>query len=257
MIMKRNIMLGINIGLETLEDIQKNIFSFLKDRKKRYYHLVNLNPDIFVLAYENSGYREIINSADSVLIDGIGIQMAALLLGRKYGERMTGTDFMSLLVRFAEEKNKRVLFLGGAGDSADLTCSKFKKQFLHLQCTADSGVRDITNETEKESQRVRELIKLFKPDFLFVAYGPPFQEKWIYRNRESLKGIVCMGVGGAFKLISGQVKRAPIWMTRNGLEWVWRFLVEPGRLFTKLPRYLHFIQIIGGRLIKNLGKTDQ
>lgn len=241
--MSNNIILGIKIGTEKVNEILEKVSNFLSKNQDKFFHIVNLNPDIFLHAYHDEVYRAIINQADAPLIDGIGIQLAAFLWQKKCGERMTGTDFMEILVRYAAQHKKKVIFLGGRDDIARLTGFHFKKNYPSLDYVSDRGADDIRKEKKEEKERVLQLVDRFKPDFIFVAYGPPYQEKWLWENRKYLKGIVGMGVGGAFKFISGKVKRAPKLMTKIGLEWLWRFIAEPHRLL-KLPRLLYFIYII-------------
>ncbi|TAL65019.1 MAG: glycosyltransferase, partial [Bacteroidetes bacterium] len=236
-----NRILSISIGKESIVDILQKVNTFLNSSRSDFFHLVNLNPDIFMFAYHDEFFRTIINTADCILIDGIGIKLAAKLTGLVSGERMTGTDLMQLLIKGAVEKNRKVMFLGGNDSTAELTGKFFKKLYPSLEYIFHPGAVKITQETESEKREVLNLIKKFQPDLLFVAYGPPIQEKWIYNNRKELKGTVCMGVGGAFKLISGQVPRAPKIFTRWGIEWIWRSLVEPARIVKKLPRHILFI----------------
>lgn len=239
-----NQILGIQIGIAKISEIVNCAITFWNFPKEKFHHIVNLNPDIFMFAYNDSEYRLIVNSADSILIDGVGITIAARIAGIASGERMTGTDLMPILVKSAIEKKKKVMFLGGNDNTAELTGTYFKKLYPSLQYISHPGAVTIKKETEKENREVIAIIKKFQPDLLFVAYGPPFQEKWIYNNREDLKGIVCMGVGGAFKLISGQVPRAPKWFIKHGLEWIWRFASEPKRMLQKLPRHMFFLFLI-------------
>lgn len=242
--MNNHTIFGIKIGVNKISEIIEKVIFFWNTPKKSFYHIVNLNPDIFMFAYGDSEFRSIINSANSILIDGVGIRLTAKLSGISVGERMTGTDLMQLLVKDATKKRRKVMFLGGNDNTAELTGTYFKKLYPSLQYIFHPGAVTIKKETEKENREVIAIIKKFQPDLLFVAYGPPFQEKWIYNNREDLKGIVCMGVGGAFKLISGQVPRAPKWFIDHGLEWIWRFATEPKRMLQKLPRHIHFLALI-------------
>lgn len=236
-------LLGVKIGQETVGQILNKVASFLVEKPDRFYHIVNLNPDIFVLAYQDYQFRQIVDQADSILIDGIGVKLAAKLFGKKSGERLTGTDLMKLLVEFAADHNKRVMFLGGKKATAQRTAQRFKGLYPNLQCCSSPGALSINKETDKERKEVLEIIKTFRPHFLFVAYGPPYQERWIYKHRHYLKGVVCMGVGGGFNFISGQVHRAPKLVTMIGFEWLWRFIFEPYR-WRKLPRYLYFVSLI-------------
>ncbi len=170
--------------------------------------------------------------------------MIAGIFGKKSGDRMTGTDFMHILVSSASEKGRRVMFLGGKDGIAEKSGLYFKRLFPRLKYVYDSGAKYIRHETIEERGRVLKIIDKFHPHLLFVAYGPPYQEKWIYDNKDNLSGIVCMGVGGSFNFFAGRIRRAPKILSKYGFEWLWRFIMEPYRLISKLPRYCYFCLLI-------------
>lgn len=247
--MKNNTILNIRIGKQEKKDINISVKMFLSQSPNKFFHIVNLNPDIFVLAYFDHFLKSIINSADCILIDGVGVKIASILHRVPSGERMTGTDLMQELVMLAAKNKKRVMFLGGNNFTAEKTRQFFLSKYPGLQCIAIPGSKKIQKETPSEKKVVLDLIDSFRPHFLFIAYGPPYQEKWIFNNRDKLKGSICMGVGGAFKLISGEVPRAPKIFINLGLEWFWRSLAEPRRILFKLPRSIFFFMLVGKGLI--------
>ncbi len=239
-----NNILGIKIGEENIPEILEKIDHYLNQENKRFFHIANLNPDLFVLAHKDKIFRNIINDADFILIDGIGIKIAAGLFRVKSGERMTGTDFMQILVKIASEKDWKVMFLGGKDNTAEKTGLCLKKQYSRLKYVYDSGAKDIIHETREEKNRVLKIINKFHPNLLFAAYGSPYQEKWIVGNAKYLEGIVCMGVGGSFNFFAGRKKRSPKIVSKYGFEWLWRFILEPYRLISRLPRYCYFCFLI-------------
>ncbi len=234
----------ISVGGDSINTLEKSLDGYFLSKKNLPFHIITLNPEIYVLAYQNNEYKNIINTAEAVLIDGVGIQ----LLGRKNGlnltERVTGIDLVWKLCAYAIHNGLKVFFLGGKGISGKQTGEAIKKKFPTLRYLSDEGAIDIRTQSSDENATILKKINDFKPDFLFVAYGPPYQEKWIYDNRKELRGIVCVGVGGAFKIISGEVPRAPRILTEHGLEWIWRSLTEPQRILTKAPRYLTFLSLL-------------
>lgn len=236
-------LLGVRLGNERITETVWKINKFLSKKNNSCFHIANLNPDILTLAYTDKELRRIINQADSILIDGIGIIIAAKILKKNVGERLTGTDLMEQLVKLASKSGKKVMFLGGKNESAKNTAINFKKRYKDLQCIYDQGSSDIKKETAQEKNDVLKKIKEFKTDFLFVSYGPPYQEKWVWENKDNLKGIVCMGVGGAFNFLSGRTLRAPKIIVFFGFEWLWRLILEPGRI-KKFHRVLYFAFLI-------------
>lgn len=174
-----------------------------------------------------------------------------------FSDRLTGTDLMVALCRLAAQKHWRVFLLGGENNVASQTAIKLKeqcnneamKQSNHqtinnqqLTISYYEGTNDISKETSKERQQTIAHINNFRPHLLFVAYGAPYQEKWIAHNLTSLKSVkVAVGVGGAFDYLSGQIKRAPSFIRQIGLEWLWRLLHEPWRW----RRQLALIKFVG------------
>ena len=231
----------VRIGTKQINNILKSVETFLDKKNNSIFHIANINPEIFMLATKNSYYRKIINNANELLIDGIGIIILAKIIGVAVGEKLAGTDLITKLIEIASQKRKKVLFLGGFKETAKKTAIFFQNRYSHLKIGYTSGAQNIKKETTDENIQVLNYIGQFKPDFIFVAYGPPWQEKWIYKNRDKLKGIVCMGVGGSFNFYSNQVRRAPNCLIHMRLEWLWRFILEPQRIITKGPSYIYFL----------------
>jgi N-acetylglucosaminyldiphosphoundecaprenol N-acetyl-beta-D-mannosaminyltransferase len=229
----------VRIGTKRINEIIQNINLFISNKNNVYFHIANLNPEIFVYATKDREYRRIINNADEILIDGIGISLLARITGVKVGEKLAGTDLMIKLIDIADKRGKKVLLLGGFYNSAEKTAQYFQKKHSSLKIFFTAGVQNIKSETKQENKHVLKYIEKLKPDFLFVAYGPPWQERWIYKNKDKLDGIVCMGVGGSFNFFSNIV-RAPLFIRSLSLEWLWRFIFEPKRFVKKIFVYIYF-----------------
>ncbi len=245
----------VRIGERNIDSIISHVQLYFKQKKKTYFHIVNLNPEIFVRASKSKFYRNVINTANEILIDGIGIKLLAKIIGIKAGEKLAGTDLMHKLISLAVQNNKKVFFLGGCKDSAKLTADYFKFRFPTLRTGYSSGANSIIRETNGEKSSILANIKRFKPSLLFVAYGPPWQEIWIYNSRDKLGGVVCMGVGGSFNFYARRVVRAPRLFIKNNLEWFWRFICEPHRLLTKGPYYMYFLMYSLFLYLNNLINT--
>jgi len=230
----------VRVGTKCINGMIQNVILFLSNKSHDFFHIANLNPEIFTYAAKDSSYRKIINDADEILIDGIGISLLAKITGVKAGEKLAGTDLMIKLIDIANKKRKKVLLLGGFDNTAEKTARFFQKKHPNLKIFFSKGAENIKTETKKENRQVLDDIKKIRPNLLFVAYGPPWQERWIFNNKEELKGVVCMGVGGSFNFFSNTL-RAPLIVRSLTLEWLWRFIFEPRRFLKKMSVYIYFL----------------
>lgn len=227
-------LLGVRVTTESEENILKYITKGLQKQSSKFY-VVTPNPEILVFANKNPYFKHILNEAKVGLPDGMGVVWAAKLLNYPIENRVTGTDMViKLCERFAKEK-KIVGFLGGAPGVADSVASCLRKRFSNL----------IVGFSGSEWDRSR--LKAKHLDFLFVAFGFPKQEEWIYKNLAKIPVTAAMGVGGAFDYISGRVKRAPFWLQKLGLEWIFRLIRQPWRIKRQM-QLVRFVMMALGEL---------
>ncbi|UCH33016.1 MAG: WecB/TagA/CpsF family glycosyltransferase [Armatimonadota bacterium] len=200
------------------------------------HHVVTPDSSALVRAQEDPELMDILRSADLVTADGAGVVWMAKVLGLPLWERVSGVDLMDHICELAAEKRYSVYLLGAAPGVAKAAAQKLQECYPGL--TVAGTTHGYFNETQ-ESQVVHRIAEA-KPDILFVALGVPKQEKWIRRHLDDLKAPVAIGVGGSFDVISGRVRRAPAFMRRWGLEWLWRTLWQPSRLprLAALPRFV-------------------
>lgn len=229
---------------QILEKIQKFIHT-----PYTFFHIVSLNPETLVRAQDDTEFRDILSEGDIQLIDGVGIIWGGSLLGIEVGERISGVDFMEILLKNMQIEGLRVLLLGGEADLADKLAICYEKKYPAISFKGLAGISDISQPKISEEQGIFSIVADYKPQILFVAFGSPWQEKWIYRHKRQLNGIVCMGVGGGFDFASGRIPRAPFWVRAMGLEWLFRLFKEPWRWRRQLRLiqflYLIFMQRIG------------
>lgn len=177
-----------------------------------FHHIITLNPEILLYASRDASYAGVLQKGSMALPDGIGLVWMGRLLGIPFKERVTGVDFMIELARLAEQKKKSVFFIGGRGGAAEQSAQWLSRRFPGLI------VRGWSEDTAA----------IPDADIVFVALGAPRQEQWIAANRSRLPGVrIAIGVGGAFDMLAGKKPRAPRFMQAAGLEWLWRFLLEP------------------------------
>jgi N-acetylglucosaminyldiphosphoundecaprenol N-acetyl-beta-D-mannosaminyltransferase len=240
--MRTQKMLGITIPKDTksevLEKIQKNITNPVD-----YFHIASLNPEIIVLSQKHAQFKEYLNWAQIRILDGTGVLMASRILGYGGGERITGVDLMEEMLFLANEMGLRVGLIGGKGKVAERVVNCQKERFPRIDFIELQGFLDISKPSSEEEQRMISIVLDRKPHMIFVAFGSPFQELWLYKHRDRLKGIICMGVGGAFDFLSGNVPRAPYIMRKLGFEWLFRLIRQPWRLKRQL-RIIAFIRLV-------------
>ncbi|WP_206459542.1 WecB/TagA/CpsF family glycosyltransferase [Anaerovorax sp. IOR16] len=204
--------------------------------------IVTPNSEIIMNATKDESLRKIIASADLVIPDGIGLVYASKLLGQPLKERVTGIDFMEMILIWLQENEKSIYLFGSKPENeereavCDLAAKKKQIQYPNLKI---AGTHHGYFKPEEENSIV-EHINASGADFLCVALGSPKQEEFIARHRESLKVKAAIGVGGSFDVWAGTLKRAPEFYQNHGLEWLYRFIQEPTRYkrMAALPTFM-------------------
>ncbi|MCL1976278.1 MAG: WecB/TagA/CpsF family glycosyltransferase [Firmicutes bacterium] len=197
--------------------------------------VVTLNPEGLYLATKDKTFAAIVENAALVTPDGAGLLWAARRLGQPLNERVTGIDLMISVCSRAAQESWRVFLLGAQEGIAQEAAFKLKERFIGLQiCGFHHGYFKGTEEA------VLEEINTAAPQILFVALGLPFQERFCALYQNKLNVAVTIGVGGSFDVIAGRVKRAPRFMQRLRLEWLWRLILQPGRFLRILviPKFI-------------------
>lgn len=217
----------------TVPDLNNQIGSFVMQQKK----VLILHANVYGLniAYEQEWFSSFLQSAEMVFCDGAGVRLAARLMGDSLPPRITYADWMWSLGEFVEQ-NEFTLFLLGAepGVAAEAGAS-LKKRFPNLQIVGTQHGYFNKSADSVENQSVVDHINRTKPDILIVGFGMPLQERWLLENFDKLDVNVSLTGGAVFDYLSGNLIRAPKWMTDNGLEWLGRLFIEPRRLW---QRYL-------------------
>lgn len=204
------------------------------------HYLATANVDFLVQAQNDVELRRILMDAHLVLCDGTPLLWASRLLGNPLPERVAGSDLVPLLIQVAAKKRLRIFFLGGTEASTSRAVEKLKTKYPEL-IIAGHYCPPFANLLDMNHQDICTKIRVAKPDLLFVAFGCPKQEKWISMHYRSLGVPVSVGVGATIDFIAGTAKRAPKWMQRAGLEWVFRLVQEPRRLFKRYAKDMfHF-----------------
>jgi len=209
----------------TLAEAINLLLKILANKSSKSFFVATPNPEMVLEAQKNTIFKKILQRTNLNIPDGTGIIWASKIIKKPLPERVTGTDLMELLCQKVPS-NTKIFLLGGGKNVAEKTKQKLQKRRKINIIGTYAGSASETND-----QQLREIINNTAPELLFVAFGAPKQELWLARNLPHLPSIkVAIGVGGAFDFIAGEKKRAPIWMRRVGLEWLFRLIQQPNRL---------------------------
>ncbi len=226
--------LGVSIDAVTLPEAVRTVEGFIAEGGP---HLVaTANAEMVMAAGRDRELARILAGAALVVPDGAGVVWAARHLGHPVPERVAGFDLAQALLARAAEVGWRVFFFGGlpgiAAKASEAATAKWPGLVV-------AGVRDGYFAAE-ESADIAAAIRDSRPHILLAALGVPKQEKWLACHETALSVPVAMGVGGTFDVMAGVMRRAPLWMQRSGLEWLYRLGCEPSRIgrMMALPRFV-------------------
>lgn len=194
---------------------------------------VSLNVDICMKIQRDAELRGIYHAADLVLVDGTPMMWAARFLGSPFPGRVSGSDFVPAFCATAAREGYAIFLLGAAPGVAAAAEWHLKRLHEGLRVVGTYVPPAAFEQDEQENSRIVKIVRQARPDVLFTAFGTPKQEKWLFRFRDELGVPVSMGVGSTFDYLAGRLKRAPIWMQRAGVEWTYRLMQEPRRLWRR------------------------
>ncbi|KKT48516.1 MAG: N-acetylmannosaminyltransferase [Candidatus Collierbacteria bacterium GW2011_GWC2_44_18] len=251
--------MGIPVDILNRKETIAIIDGWLKRPGKKARQVVTAYSEFFVTAQSDIVFRDVMRKADLVTPDGVsvlaaveylkrtqtkggffilkcfaeGLNVGRKILSSRIGETVTGVRLFEELNALAERRGWKVFLLGGWGDVGSRTATMLLERFPRLRVMFDAGENRVGTDRAADD-RVTKKINAWKPDILFVQYNPVKQEKWIASHLSRLKVGMAMGVGGTFNEFLGEFKKAPVWMEKSGLKWLWRVIVEPqrfGRIF--------------------------
>lgn len=212
-------------------------------RYKRGAYVCVSNVHMCMETLDDRNFRSVVNSADLVIPDGRPISWAQKLLGYSNAEQVRGQDIMNEICRLSGKESLTIGFYGGESDEVlAQVVSNLESTFpdIKIAYTYSPPFRPLTS--DEDEQVVKEINDL-GVDVLFVGIGCPKQERWMAEHKDRVQ-CVMLGVGAAFDFISGSKKHAPRWMQKVGLEWLFRLVSEPRRLWKRYlkqnPRFVYY-----------------
>ncbi|AKI98215.1 glycosyl transferase [Kosmotoga pacifica] len=219
-------------------DIEGNARKLIEGikRGKRYF-VLTINSLIVYEIFQKPEYAKAVKNVNYVVPDGIGVIKMIKLFKKKKLQRVPGIELMIKLCELAESEGLEVFLLGSKEEVVKKTAINLSEKFPLLKIVGTHHGFF----TEDENDRIVMEINQTNAKLLFVAMGVPKQEMWISKNFESLDVSLAMGVGGSFDVIAEKIKRAPNWMQKAGLEWLYRIVREPRKRMKILPRLFKFI----------------
>ncbi len=221
--------LGVKVSKHTAESASNLIVKYIKDGEKRRC-IYTPNSEILMQAYRNADFAKVLNEADVLLADGIGVVYASKILKNPITERATGFDTACMALSKMAEHGMSVYLFGAKPSVAEQAGEKIQASYPGIKI---AGCADGYFDDDKEKQIIAD-INAKKPDLLFVCLGAPKQEMWLNKHKNELDFGVAMGIGGSLDVFAGTVKRAPVFYQKYGIEWLYRLLKQPSRAIRML-----------------------
>lgn len=237
--MKKTV-LGIKIDDVSLDEAAEKVIGWIKRRESRgvssgKHYIVTPNPEIIMMAQKDSKLKEALNKADLAIPDGVGLKLTTDIVCYT-----PGVDLMEELINRSRDYGFTVGLLGGAKGVAEKAADCLRKKYpgVRIVYSDSGGVIDINGEWVEGNR------KAFSPiDILFVAFGPPKQEKWVVNNLKDIPVKVAMVVGGGLDYLSGKVLRAPKFIRVMGFEWLFRLMMQPWRIKRQLALIKYLLMV--------------
>jgi len=231
--MKSYKILSVKVDSLNFDEILAFISDTVSSRKKR--QIATVNNEFIVEAQKNIEFCRALNSFSLCLPDSAGIVWAVKKLYKDKIDKTPGADLFDKICRLSCEKGFRIFLLGGSKGVASRAKEKMQKKYPSLRVVGT--IDGIKVEPQESNKDIVDSINQTNADIVFVALGAPKQELWIARNMDKANACILMGIGGTLDFVSGKIKRAPAWIRKINLEWLFRLVIEPkrfGRILTAL-----------------------
>ena len=245
--MEKQPLLNTYINNVNMNEAIQSIENMIVSKKKSY--IVAINVDV-VMKIENDAYlKKITDQADMVLVDGKPLVWIAKWQKKPIKAKISGSDLIPILCKRASKKCFSVFIIGGKDGVAEKAKQNLERDMPGIKIVGTYAPPIGFEKDDVEINKIKDMISRVHPDILIACFGCPKQEKWIYENYKKYDATVSICAGATVDFIAGNINRAPKWMSNHGLEWFYRFLQEPKRMFKRY--FIDDLKILG--LIRKYG----
>ena len=231
---------GVDIDNLTLDEIAEKTKRLVETSNKTCNLIVAPNVEFIMQAQKDKEFFDVLKAAKLATPDSIGVIIAGKKQKNPFKERIPGQSYFRKVFEVGEKEGWTFYLLGGKGDVPRK--AKEHLETIYPKCKI-VGYHEGFFEKDSEESVIEEINSL-KPNVLFVAMGAPRQEKWIYEHINELKVDIAAGQGGTFDYEAGTVKRAPVWMQKCGIEWLWRLAIEPKRIVRMIVLPVFLLKVL-------------
>lgn len=243
--------LGVPIDRITRDEAGTITENLIKESNKSCKMIFAPNVEFIMYAQKDKEFAKILKQSSLSTPDSVGIMIGAKLQKKSFKERIPGQSYFRKIIELSNEKGYSIYLLGGKPGIAEITKENLKKLFPNVNIV---GIHHGYFDKNEEKEVIKE-INTLQPNVLFVALGAPKQEKWIYEHRNELKVDVAAGQGGTYDYEAGRIKRAPVFIQKMGIEWLWRLCREPSRIKRQLVLPVYLFKVLFAK-DKTKGKFD-
>jgi N-acetylglucosaminyldiphosphoundecaprenol N-acetyl-beta-D-mannosaminyltransferase len=229
--MEKQPLLNTYINNVSMSEAIQNIESLIKNNTKSY--IVAINVDVVMKIEKDAYLKEITDNADMVLVDGKPLVWISKIHKRPVKAKISGSDLVPELCAVAAKKGYTLFIMGGKDGIARQAKKRLEEQYQSIKIVGTYAPPLGFENDEQELDKINHMISEVHPDMLVACFGCPKQEKWIYENYQKYDATVSICAGATVDFLAGNVKRAPRWMSEHGLEWFYRFMKEPRRMFKR------------------------
>ena len=244
--------LGIDVDNISIDEAGEITKQLVENSNKSCKVIVAPNTEFIMMAQKDEEFYNILRGADLATPDSVGVMIGGKLQKKPLKQRIPGQMYFRKVLEVGEKEGWTFYLLGGKDDVPALATENLKKIYPNIKIV---GYHEGFFEKDSEEDVIAEINKL-KPNVLFVAMGAPIQEKWIEKHKHELNVDVAAGQGGTFDYEAGKIKRAPIIFQKLGIEWFWRLMLQPARIFRMIVLPIYLMKIVFTKDITK-GKFDK
>lgn len=245
MLIKRLRVLNVPVDVIDMKGAVKYIDNLIQDNKKRGYILA-VNPEKVIILQKDLSLKQMFENATLLIPDGIGVILALRLLYRIKISRVPGADLMENICKESAKKEYKIFIYGAEEKVNRIAAEKLQRKYPGLKIVGRSNGYIPESQTNSLIKKINDS----KADILFVALGSPKQEKWIQKYLPKINVKICQGIGGTLDTIAGTKKRAPKFFQKIGLEWFYRLIKEPRRIYRQVSLVVFIFKVIKEKIFK-------